>query len=156
MTDNEVIKALECCSHRNEDLPCDGCPAYNIAQMCMEDLMSAALDLINRQKAENEELRSDKIIAETHERNVRNLFTDCVKQLEEVRAEIKELKDILEKVPTNAYDLQVEASEKLENQIKSEAIKEFAHFIIDRSRNGLIYASDIPDLVKEMAEGKNG
>ena len=40
------------------------------------------------------------------------------------KAEIKELKDILEKVPTNAYDLQVEASEKLENQIKSEAIKE--------------------------------
>ena len=57
MTDNEIIKALECCSHRNEDLPCDGCPAYNIAQMCMEDLMSDAFDLINRQKAENEELQ---------------------------------------------------------------------------------------------------
>lgn len=68
----------------------------------------------------------DKIIAETHERHARNLFTDCAKQLEEAKAEIKELKDILEKVPTNAYDLQVEASEKLENQIKSEAIKEFA------------------------------
>lgn len=41
-------------------------------------------------------------------------------------AEIKELKDILEKVPTNAYDLQVEASEKLENQIKPETIKDFS------------------------------
>lgn len=56
MTDNEIIKALECCSHRNEDFPCDGCPAYNIAQMCMENLMSDALDLINRQKAEIERL----------------------------------------------------------------------------------------------------
>ena len=57
MTDDEIIKALECCSHRNVDLPCEGCPAYSIAQMCMEDLMSDAFDLINRQKAENEELQ---------------------------------------------------------------------------------------------------
>ena len=35
---------------------------------------------------------------------------------------------------------------------KSEAIKEFAHFVIDRSRNGVIQISDIPDLVKEMTE----
>ena len=130
MTDNEIIKALECCATDKPD-DCFQCPydkmVYNpgydgCADRCRKD----ALDLINRQKAENEELRSDKIIAETHERNARNLFTDCVKQLEEARVEIKELKDILEKVPTNAYDLQVEASEKLENQIKSEAIKEFA------------------------------
>ena len=57
MTDNEIIKALEICSHRSGDSPCEGCPAYSIAQMCMEDLMSDAFDLINRQKAENEELQ---------------------------------------------------------------------------------------------------
>ena len=39
------------------------------------------------------------------------------------------------------------------DKIKSEAIKEFAHFIIDRSKNGVICTSDIPDLVKEMTEG---
>lgn len=38
------------------------------------------------------------------------------------------------------------------DEIKSEAIKEFAHFVIDKSRNGVIYASDIPDLVKELTE----
>ena len=59
MTDNEIIKGLECCSHRNGGLPCEGCPAYNIAQMCMEDLMSDAFDLINRQKAENDSLKMD-------------------------------------------------------------------------------------------------
>ena len=59
MTDNEIIKALEICSHRNGDLPCKGCPAYSIDKMCMEDLMSDALDLINRQKAENESLKMD-------------------------------------------------------------------------------------------------
>lgn len=41
---------------------------------------------------------------------------------------------------------------KTADEIKSEAIKEFAHFVIDRSRNGVIYTSDIPDLVKEMTE----
>lgn len=35
---------------------------------------------------------------------------------------------------------------------KSEAIKEFAHFVIDRSKNGVICTSDICDLVKEMTE----
>ena len=35
---------------------------------------------------------------------------------------------------------------------KSEAIKEFAHLVINRSRNEVIYTSDIPDLVKEMTE----
>ena len=85
MTDNEIIKALECCIHSC----CVGCPcADDDANSCNYD-KKYVLDLINRQKAE-----------------------------------IEELKDILEKVPTNAYDLQVEASEKLENQIKSEAIKE--------------------------------
>lgn len=36
--------------------------------------------------------------------------------------------------------------------IKSEAIKEFAHLVIDRSKNGVICVSDVPDLVKEMTE----
>ena len=83
MTDNEIIKFIEHAinSAKSED------GFKEIYQKKLDYI----LDLINRQKAE-----------------------------------IEELKDILEKVPTNAYDLQVEASEKLENQIKSEAIKEFA------------------------------
>lgn len=39
--------------------------------------------------------------------------------------------------------------------IKFEAIKEFAHLVIDRSRNGVICVSDVPDLVKEMTEEKD-
>lgn len=40
------------------------------------------------------------------------------------------------------------------NQIKSEAIKEFAKYIIDKSQNGIIQVSDIPDYVKEMTEAR--
>lgn len=38
---------------------------------------------------------------------------------------------------------------------KAEAIKEFAKFLIDKSENGVISVSDIPDFVKEMTEVKN-
>ena len=36
--------------------------------------------------------------------------------------------------------------------IKSEAIKEFAKFLIEKSKDGKIFISDIPDYVKEMTE----
>ena len=123
MTDNEIIKALECCN--GWDGRCLNCPLNREGTNCKEKLNSYALDLINRQKEE-----------------------------------IKELKDILEKVPTNAYDLQVEASEKLENQIKSEAIKEFAERL-KRKRIALkseepvfdlLKVGAIDDLVKEMTD----
>ena len=35
---------------------------------------------------------------------------------------------------------------------KSEAIKKFGIFLIDKSKNGKICVSDIPDYVKEMTE----
>ena len=52
MTDNEIIKALECCGNI-VDLTCKGCvyhETYNAS--CVVRLMRDALDLINRQKAE--------------------------------------------------------------------------------------------------------
>lgn len=57
MTDNKIIKALECCI---SDEPCikTGCPLHN-ADMCGADtqiLEKFALDLINRQKSEIERL----------------------------------------------------------------------------------------------------
>ena len=51
MTDNEIIKALECC--KKDD--CDNCP--NDFGNCYANLAACSLDLINRKQAENEELR---------------------------------------------------------------------------------------------------
>ncbi len=125
MIDNEIIKALNGSILNAKSIDCK---VWSIEVYKLEN----ALDLINRQKAE-----------------------------------IEELKDILEKVPTNAYDLQVEASEKLENQIKSEAIKE----CIARVKNyikthcnpygkpdfdydtSIKILNFIDNLVKEMTEG---
>ena len=54
MTDNEIIKVLECCSNAE---PCENCPYQ---KQCDEtDLAEIALNLINRQKAEIEMLQND-------------------------------------------------------------------------------------------------
>ena len=123
MTDNEIIKALECCAYWESDKSCEECPANTYGFSCANKMAKHYLELINRQKAEIERL--NKIRA---------------KQANIIGEERGQKYELLNKI----------------GKSKSEAIKEFAHFIIDRSRNGLIYASDIPDLVKEMAEGKNG
>lgn len=57
MTDNEIIKALECCQAGNDyNTTCKKCP---IKSICDDDrpLLKMALDLINRQKAEIERLK---------------------------------------------------------------------------------------------------
>ena len=84
MTDNEIIKALECCSHRNGNLQCELCPAYSIAQMCMEDLMSDALDLINRQKAAIERLQKHNLVV------ARKHYDDGIKEFAEKVNELLE------------------------------------------------------------------
>lgn len=57
MTDNEIIKALECCMSDNP--PCTTCKYDGdtiTVDECMGELMKDALDLINRQKANAEGL----------------------------------------------------------------------------------------------------
>ena len=56
MTDNEIIKALECCANNPNECVCyeNKCPLFG--QKCIDVLSKNALDLINRQKAEIEAL----------------------------------------------------------------------------------------------------
>ena len=54
MTDNEIIKALECCTIREMD--CKNCLNKNQGLHCIYETMKLALDLIDRQKAEIERL----------------------------------------------------------------------------------------------------
>ena len=57
MTDNEIIKALECCN-RDDYNGCGDCPFYH---RCInnERLSIFTLDLIHRQKAEIERLQKE-------------------------------------------------------------------------------------------------
>ena len=81
MTDNEIIKALECL--RGNAFDCGECPYCSCYPApCEQQVAKDALSLINRQKEEIERLKN--------------------------------------------RDLQVEVSEKLEREIKAEAVKKFA------------------------------
>ena len=54
MTDNEIIKAIEKCASIGES--CKDCPFYEYTD-CDKRLKECFHDMLNRQKAENEELR---------------------------------------------------------------------------------------------------
>ena len=86
MTDNEIIKALECCLHRG----CNECirqpDEYGTNErQCSRGLMKCALSLINRQKAEIERLQKyydameDKI----------QLFRECDAQVKFFKGKIQ-------------------------------------------------------------------
>ena len=89
MTDNEIIKALECCL----DYSCLICPCEKGASiLCIDDLHQYALDLINRQKAEIERL--EEAIGQ-READI-EMFTDIGKMYSELKAEaIKEFAERL-------------------------------------------------------------
>ena len=122
MTDNEIIKAMQCVI--GKDVNCSECtyqkvlPFPSCRRMCAKN----ALDLINRQKAENDSLKVD--------------LAKCSIRLD------------------NLY--------KTADEIKSEAIKEFAKRLIEKCYEGFretdemlspyVTDDDIDDLVKEMTE----
>lgn len=56
MNDNDIIKALECCNRPANQTSCDDCPYQFSDEKCSSKLIDDAIDLINRQKAENESL----------------------------------------------------------------------------------------------------
>ena len=57
MTDNEIIKALECCNTGND---CANCPLMRRTDInCGDTLKKEALDLIKRQQAEIEKVKTE-------------------------------------------------------------------------------------------------
>ena len=97
MTDNEIIKALECCSNPCGN-DCDECPKfvenYDTIIECGVFLMADALSLINRQKAEIESLNSrifalndtNKILMDSQEVYWRNKVKEFAVRLKEMVA----------------------------------------------------------------------
>lgn len=58
MTDEQIIKALECCCLGGMSCP-NNCPLYDYEGNCWYQLKRPLLDLINRQKAEIERLEQE-------------------------------------------------------------------------------------------------
>lgn len=111
-TDKEIIKALECCTNYEKQEDCIGCP---IRSECNPNVLEKyALDLINRQKAIIE--KSEKV----------EHFAD--KTIETANAEIERLEKELLKCK-----LEKEMLYQTVEEIKSEAIKEFAEMLKEKA-----------------------
>ena len=159
LTDNEIIKALECCI----DCKCKECPCYKNIEgemYCTEIDEEEILDLINRQQAEIEKLNKA--------RQKQAVF------LGEEREQKYELIDKLSKANTEIERLRAEAdmaegyADALVARAKSEAIKEFAErlkieaFECDVSfgygkecYQQAVAVIEIDNLAKEMTEQSN-
>ena len=80
-TDAEIVKALECCREKD----CGDCPMGEYPQtICEWDAFDLAIDLINRQKAEIEELT--KLLRSRH-RAIEHLEGVIVSLPDQVRSE---------------------------------------------------------------------
>lgn len=93
MTDNDIIKALECCVHQH----CAECKLGGLT-FCIDALSKYSLDLINRQKAENERLQH--ICAELSKENEEQdrAIINALHRMKVVRAEaIREFAERLRK-----------------------------------------------------------
>ncbi|MBQ7835505.1 MAG: hypothetical protein IJ385_06945 [Ruminiclostridium sp.] len=140
MTDNEIIKALEChASHTDE---CDDCPNVEISSSgCSEIMAENALDLINRQKAEIEKLRIQNA-------KLKKYFT--------VKIDDEKLEELFEQAADN-----IEINIK---KVKSEAIREFAERLkksilsqlgistLEKTEAYHFCLDELDNIVKEMTE----
>ena len=153
MTDNEIIKALECCIKDNCD--CGECPAIPVCQHDFDCPKTIALELINRQKAEIERLNGNlKFVRGTVERqrvDINNLnkaidnYEACLKSIEKIKVEA--YKEFAE----NAVKRVEKAKLKYQKLCKEQGEEMEEHMHIHF--NGII--GIINNLLKEMAGDNN-
>ena len=119
MTDNDVIKALECCS--NDNIDCEECPANGLCDNDDYCFTGAILDLINRQQAEIEQWKT--LAHEGKEKvELQEIEKSAMQhRIDKQQAEIERLKDIAK----SALNESIKVCDSILNA-KSEAYKEFA------------------------------
>lgn len=129
-TDEQIIKALECCSTDVQENPCPKCAFYN-KHRCSTLMLNAASDIINRQKVKIKSLKQ--------------IINEQDKEVLKLQNRIIFWRDYLNYQP---------------EKIKSEALKEFVEkvkrysFVDNLSLDGkeTVYVDDINSIAKEMTE----
>ena len=90
MTDKQIIKALECCLDISPST-CKNCSLFNVTNstmVCSKIATKFALDLINRQKAENERLQ--KLLDNKCDRCIANERAEAVREFAERLKDVSE------------------------------------------------------------------
>lgn len=142
MTDEQAIKAIECCC---ENESCRECPLAEMhGAICIKKLMNTTLDLIKRQQ-----VRIEQEV---------DLNREMFEKMARDEAEIERKKKILDSYALQ-YGTVTDQSKKIK-EIKDEAYKEFAEEFEKRCITSGIYPvitkNILKNLVKEMTEESNG
>lgn len=148
MTDEEIIKALECCY--TVGTPCRECP-FDDTEHCNDELMGQyILDLINRQRAEIKQKDTEIDILIRKNETLKD-------EVLELREEIERLQDIDKRLGEDV-DLKLDYIYTLESQlktVKSETIKEVTaklrkYVKFDINNDVYIKGADVDKVLNEM------
>jgi hypothetical protein len=139
LTDNEIVKALECCARPLPHCYCDECPAGANGGCAMKT--ENIIDLINRLQAENEK----------KDRAFENLIEVARLWKEKYNNAKKELFNKTEQLKTAKAEAYKEFAERLKNvpvrfHIEHDGLDKFVPFIDD---------IDIDNLLKELVGEDN-
>ena len=130
LTDNETIKALECCTNSfyNGFAKCEECPKFTEMSGCTIKLMCNALDLINRKNAKIERLQKEGKEAVSCFTRMESLYKIKCKELEIAKAEA--VKELIESLEDERYILPYAGQDRV-----------------------VVFEDDINKIAKEMTEG---
>lgn len=141
MNDNDIIKALECCRGGKREYGCNKCPLYCRVPACTGHLTEAALDLINRQKAENKTLTeyNDNLLSANAA-----LSCNLLDEIKKARTEaIKEIAFRFDRLVTEIYNKHIFGSDLWDTE--KEAVMDYSGDITCAFDN----------LVEEMTEDED-
>lgn len=115
MTDNEIIKALECC--KSSVASCEECPMHVEGVICHgHELNKKALALITRQQAEIERLNAENMLTMSERNAFRTSFYEVSKQLKTAKSE--SVKEFAERLKDNLqWDSEYDNKFVFENDI---------------------------------------
>ena len=163
MTDNEIIKALECCllSNEQQEERCAECPMCETPLTVCQHLLSYhALDLINRQKAEIDELQRRNSELEIELKAMRGAANSYKAEIERLEAMIDAAEEHFAPLPfKNKFDeyigkAKAEAIEDVLLTLEAEAvssdkyISEYDDSEVQKAANQALWKAY--SLVKEM------
>ena len=166
MTDNEIIKALECCIESSTVLACADCPLLDTRQCIGKPktyvsnyIVEQSIDLINRQKAEIEVLQLNvEDYAET--------IVELEMQGKEQNAEIEKLRKIADNLRIangEAYNSGFEIGKIIGRKEFVDKLKEKGRYIFPQiyyeavglKQRKIYTEEDIENTLKEMAGDNN-
>lgn len=148
LTDNEIVKALECCTTNGAS--CKNCPAFvKVDRSNCKKYFRGALDLINRLQAEVEKWQGGYM---TQKQEIANLEIElkamrgAANSYKAENERLKETIEVLRPVVEQIHIIRKDGKSPLSlltAEIKAEAYKEFAEMFMQRAKETTInYVAD--------------